>query len=235
MDRPIIGISMNYMRLGKHHQFHIRAKYIDALYNNGSFPLLIPCLNDRVYLEAYLDMVGALIIIGGNDYPPELYGQEPHPNIELCHSRRVESDYLLLEIALEKKIPILGICAGMQLLNIYFGGKLIQYIDERDAHEGEKYHTVHILGGHWLRQIFDKKDILVNSNHHQSIDPKYLGKGLAVVAKTDDGMIEAVEYDTPQMVLGIQWHPERILDPEVSIPIFQFMNKLALQKITGNC
>jgi putative glutamine amidotransferase len=227
MKQPVIGISMNYMRLGKHHQHHIRGKYIDALHDNGSFPILIPCLNDRSYLEGYLDMVGALIIIGGHDYPPQLYGQVPHPKIEITHSRRVESDYLLLEIALEMKLPILGICAGMQLMNIFFGGKLIQYIDNLEAHEGEKYHRIKILGGHWLPQIFGKDEIIVNSNHHQTIDPKFVGNGLQVVAKADDGMIEAIEYASPQMVLGIQWHPERIIDPAVSRPIFQFLNKLA--------
>ncbi len=227
MKLPVIGISMNYMKLGKHHQNHIRGKYVDALYSNGALPILIPCLADRSYLEQYLDMAGALIIIGGNDYPPHLYGQEPHPAIELAHSRRVDADYLLLTIALEKKIPVLGICAGMQLMNIYFGGKLIQYIDNRDVHEGETYHPIHILGERWLPEIFNKETITVNSNHHQAIDPLHIGKGLQVVAKSEDGTIEAIEYESEQMVLGIQWHPERILDPYVSRPIFQYLMQLA--------
>lgn len=227
MNRPRIAISMNYMQLGSYHQFHIRDTYIDALYRNGAQPLLIPCIADKDMLRDYLSLAGALIIIGGMDYPPELYGQAVHPKAELTHDRRVKSDFLLVETALEMRIPILGICAGMQLLNIYFGGKLIQHINELDAHYGEKYHPVQILGGRWLPQIFGKSEILVNSNHHQGIDPGFIGKGLQVVATAEDGMIEALEYESEQMVLGIQWHPERITDPEVSRPIFDFLNKLA--------
>ncbi|HNX01437.1 MAG TPA: gamma-glutamyl-gamma-aminobutyrate hydrolase family protein [Candidatus Cloacimonadota bacterium] len=232
MSRPIIGISMNYMRLGQHHQFHIRGKYIDALVANGAIPLLIPTINDPEYVEYYLQQVGAIIIIGGLDYPPSLYGQEPHPMLDPCHSRRTEADFLLVKKALEMKKPLIGFCAGMQLLNIYFGGKLIQHIDNLDDHFGEKYHKINILGGRWLPQIFAKNEIIVNSNHHQAVDPAHIGKGLSIVAKADDGMIEALEYESEQMVLGIQWHPERIIDPEVSRPIFQFLNKLAGRNAT---
>ena len=117
-----------------------------------------------------------------------------------------------------------------QLMNIYFGGKLIQHIENLDAHFGEKYHPVRILGGRWLPRIFGKDEITVNSNHHQGVDPQHIGQGLQVVAKAEDGMVEALEYEAPQMVLGIQWHPERIIDPEVSRPVFQFLNELAAGK-----
>ncbi|HNT52570.1 MAG TPA: gamma-glutamyl-gamma-aminobutyrate hydrolase family protein [Candidatus Syntrophosphaera sp.] len=227
MSRPVIGISMNYMKLGSYHQFHIRDKYIDALYDNGALPLLIPCMDDKACLRDYLGRVGALVIIGGLDYPPDLYGQDLHPKTELAHERRVKGDYALLETALELKVPVLGICAGMQLLNVFFGGALIQHIQELDAHFGEKYHPVKILGGRWLPQIFGRDEITVNSNHHQGVDPKRIGKGLTIVARTEDGMIEALEYETEQMVLGIQWHPERIVDPEVSRTHFMFLNRLA--------
>lgn len=230
MDRPIIGISMNFMHLGQYHQFHIRDKYIDALYNNGALPFLIPCLEDKACLREYLSRVCALVIIGGLDYPPGLYGEALHPKTELAHDRRVRSDFILLETALEEQKPLLGICAGMQLMNIYFGGKLIQHIENLDAHFGEKYHPVRILGGRWLPRIFGKDEITVNSNHHQGVDPQHIGQGLQVVAKAEDGMVEALEYEAPQMVLGIQWHPERIIDPEVSRPIFQFLNELAAGK-----
>lgn len=231
MDRPVIGISMNYMQLGSYHQFHVRDKYVDAVYNNGALPLLIPCMTDRDCLRAYLNKVGALIIIGGMDYPPSLYGEEAHPLTEEAHPRRSKGDYALLETALELNKPVLGICAGMQLLNIFFGGKLIQHIREYDAHFGERSHEVRILGGRWLPQIFGRERIRVNSNHHQAVDPRFLGKGLRIVAQAEDGMVEALEYESPQMVLGIQWHPERIADPELSKPIFEFLNKLARQDI----
>jgi putative glutamine amidotransferase len=226
MKRPMIGVSMNFMQLGQYHQFHVRDKYIDAVYNSGAQPLPIPCLADKSCLQDYLALVGAVIFIGGMDYPPHLFGQEIHPKTELTHERRVEADFLLLETAMEMQLPVLGICAGMQLINIFFGGQLIQHIEQYDNHYGEKYHQVR-LSGHWLPQIYGKEEILVNSNHHQGVHPQHIGEGLQVVAVAEDGMIEALEYEAPQMVLGIQWHPERITDPEVSKPIFAFLKHQA--------
>lgn len=226
MTKAKIGLSMNYMQLGQYHQFHIRDRYIDAVHANGGLPIPIPCMNDKADLKQYLQMVGALIIIGGLDYPPRIYDQSVHPKADLAHDRRVRSDFLLLETALAMNLPILGICAGMQLMNIYFGGKLIQHLDEVDYHMGEKFHPIKLKGGKWLPQIYPD-EFVVNSNHHQGIDPEFIGKGLTVVAAADDGIIEAIEYESEQMILGIQWHPERIPDPAVSKPIFDLLFSLA--------
>lgn len=227
MQRTRIGVSMNYMQLGSYHQFHIRDKYIEAIFANGGLPCPIPCTEDRAALRQYLEPLGAVVVIGGMDYPPSLYGEEAHPETEAAHPLRVKGDFAILETALEMKKPLLGICAGMQLLNVFFGGALIQHIDELDSHYGEKYHPVKILGGRWLPQIFSSAEILVNSNHHQAADPMRIGTGLQVVAQAEDGMVEALEYSSDQMVLGIQWHPERINDPAVSRPVFRFLADLA--------
>ena len=227
MPRPLIGLSMNYMQLGSYHQFHVRDKYIDAVVAAGALPCPLPCTDDKVALRQYLEPLGAVIIIGGMDYPPALYGENPHPQTEEAHERRVKGDLALLETALELKKPLLGICAGMQLLNVHFGGGLIQHIPELDDHYGEKYHQVEILGGRWLPRIFGKERIMVNSNHHQAVDPQRVGAGLEIVARTGDGMVEALEYSSEQMVLGIQWHPERIADPAVGRPVFEFLAELA--------
>lgn len=226
-NRPVIGISMNYMQLGSYMQFHLRDKYVNALYYHGALPLLIPSFEDKALLKQYIDMVSGLIIIGGMDYPPSLYGQELHPKTEPMEMRRAVSDMLLVELMLEAKKPLLGICAGMQLLNIYFGGKLIQHIDNLDAHFGEKYHNITVKDSHWLENIFGAKQLIVNSNHHQGLDPAFIGKGLKPVAWADDGGIEAVELDSPQMVLGIQWHPERITDLQHRKLIFDYFIHIA--------
>lgn len=227
MQRPRIGVSMNYMKLGSYHQFHVRDRYIDAVVAGGGLPCPIPCTDDKASLRQYLESVGAVIIIGGSDYPPALYGEDPHPKTEEAHARRTRGDFALLETALELKKPLLGICAGLQLINVFFGGGLIQHIETLDAHFGEKYHPVRILGGRWLPRIYGKEEVLVNSNHHQAIDPQRIGTGLDVVARTPDGAVEAVEYRSEQMLLGIQWHPERIEDPEVGKRVFEFMAEMA--------
>lgn len=227
MPGPLIGLSMSYMRLGKYFQFHVRDTYIDAISASGALPCPIPCTDDKAALSSYLESLGAVVLIGGQDYPPGLFGETPHPETQVMHKRRVQGDLALLETALELKKPLLGICAGMQLINIHFGGALIQHIAELDAHQGEKLHPVRILGGRWLPRIFEREQLLVNSNHHQAVDPKRLGAGLKVVAQAEDGVVEAIEHRSEQMVLGVQWHPERLSDLAISRPLFQFLAGLA--------
>lgn len=222
MNRPVIGLSMNYMQLGSYHQFHIRDKYIDAVYDYGGLPMPLPCTSDEDLLRQYLSYIDGLIIIGGMDYPPDLYGQEVHPKADIMHERRVKGDMLLVKLILDTNKPVLGICAGMQLLNIYTGGKLIQHMDTTDNHFGEKYHEITIKENRWLSQFIDSDKLIVNSNHHQGIDPAYIGQGFKVVATAHDGVIEAMELEGEQMVLGIQWHPERITDLKHRKQIFEF-------------
>lgn len=222
MNRPVIGLSMNFMQLGSYHQFHIRDKYIDAVYDYGGLPLPVPTLTDKKALQQYIDMIDGLIIIGGMDYPPQMYGQEAHPKADIMHDRRAISDPLLVELILKTMKPVLGICAGMQLLNICKDGKLIQHLETVDNHLGEKYHEITLTESRWLSQIVPGKSIVVNSNHHQGIDPNFIGTGFKIVAKADDGVIEAMELDSKQMVLAIQWHPERITDIEHRKHMFEY-------------
>jgi putative glutamine amidotransferase len=211
---------MNFMKLGQFEQFHIRDKYIDAVYDNGGLPLPLPCIPDADAIRQYLLQVQGLIIIGGMDYPPELYGQSPHPMAELMDQRRVLTDILLFKTAMELELPILGICAGMQLMNIVTGGQLIQHLQNVPLHQGETYHSIKIQNSRWLSKIFPTEQIIVNSNHHQGIDPAHIGAGFTPVARAEDGQIEAVEYDCKQMVLGIQWHPERISNSAENARVF---------------
>jgi len=222
-ERPVIGISMNYTLLGSYEQFHVRNRYLDAVFDNGGLPLPLPCTPDREMIRQYLDKVGALIIIGGLDYPSGMYGQAPHPKLDAVHQRRAEADLPLFKEALRLGIPILGICAGAQLINIARGGQLIQHLEPGDMHIKENYHPVKVQGGRWLPAIFAKDELTVNSNHHQALDPEYIGQGLRVVATAPDQVVEAVELDVPQMVLGLQWHPERITDAEHRARVFQFL------------
>ncbi len=227
MIKPIIGLSMNYMKLGSFHQFHIRDTYIDAVVKFGGIPLLVPCISDPEIVDQYLEIIDALIIIGGLDYPPEMYGQKPHPSVDLAHERRVNSDPILFNKAKDKGIPILGICAGLQLMNIVTGGQLIQHLETVETHLGETYHHVKITGGRWLKRIFGKNEITTNSNHHQGANPLFVGNGFEAVAFAEDGVIEAIEHESENFILGIQWHPERIKDLPHQKKLFSFLIKKA--------
>lgn len=222
--QPVIGISMNYSLLGSYHQFHIRNKYIDAVAAAAALPLPLPCTNSGRSVTAYLNMVDALIIIGGLDYPAAMYGLEDVPEMQLCDARRSASDPLYFLTALELGMPIVGICAGLQLMNIATGGSLIRHLPTTRDHTGEAYHPVKITAGKWLNRIFDADEITVNSNHHQAVDPKRVGRGAVVCATAMDGVIEALEFDFPQMVLGVQWHPERITDDTHRRKFFDFLS-----------
>ena len=224
---PVIGISMSFMLLGSYHQYHIRNRYIDAVRASGALPLPIPCTTDTQSIRQYLDMADAMLFIGGSDYPPHLFGQEPHPKLNPMEDIRWQADLMLLPAAIAKGLPILGICAGHQLMAICHGGRLIQHLEQVATHTGENYHPVRITSGRWLARIFSEKELTVNSNHHQAIDPSDPGKGLSVVALAPDGVIEAVEADLPQMVLGLQWHPERITDPIHRQMVFSFLTDRA--------
>lgn len=221
--RPLIGISTNYMQLGSYMQFHIRDKYVNALYDHGALPILIPSFEDKAILKQYLERVQAVIIIGGLDYPPQLYGEQAHLKTEPMEMRRAASDMLIVELCLEMSKPLLGICAGMQLINIFFGGKLIQHLDNLEMHYGEKEHPIAIKEGRWLKPILGWDSCIVNSNHHQGIDFKHIGMGLTPVAFSPDGGIEALEYESKSMILGIQWHPERMRDLEHRRKIFEYL------------
>jgi len=221
--RPIIGISMNYMQLGSFMQYHVRDKYINAIRDHGGMPLPIPCTDDRELLIQYYDLVDAILIIGGMDYPPSLYNEEIDPHSEVMEELRAHSDMLMVELAIQTQKPLLGICAGMQLLNIYFGGKLIQHIPNLELHYGEKYHHIKIIDGIHLRKLFGEQDQRVVSNHHQGIDPKHIGAGLIVCAYSEDGSIEALEHRDYPNILGIQWHPERMDDLAHRKKIFDYL------------
>ncbi|HOH79542.1 MAG TPA: gamma-glutamyl-gamma-aminobutyrate hydrolase family protein [Candidatus Cloacimonadota bacterium] len=227
-ERPVIGLSMNYTLLGSYEQFHIRNRYLDAIFDHGGLPLPLPCTPDRDLVRQYLAKIDALVIIGGLDYPSQMYNQAPHPRLDAMHERRAGSDIPLFEEALQTGMPILGICAGAQLINIALGGSLIQHLEPGEMHIKENYHPVQVLGGHWLPAIFGSDALTVNSNHHQALDPQRIGLGLRVVALAEDGVVEAVELDVPQMVLGLQWHPERITDLSHRAMVFEFLAKEAL-------
>jgi putative glutamine amidotransferase len=150
------------------------------------------------------------VFVGGHDYPPEIYNEPRHEKVETMDERRAEYDLLLFKLAFERKIPIVGICAGMQLINISMEGKLIQHLDNHEFHQPENYHTLTIKNSKWLSQIFPDETIVVNSLHHQGVKPEYLGKDLNAVAFAPDGLIECVEYNGEQVCMGVQWHPERV-------------------------
>lgn len=191
--------------------------YIDAVVEAGGLPVLVPPSSPEV-LRDYLELADGVVFTGGDDYPPELYGQKRHKTVRVQHPDRAASDAALIKLARASDKPALGICAGLQLLAISEKGALIQHLPRARAHmrrdEKDEAHGVTLTPESRLREIFGKGSLRVNSAHHQAADPDALPKTLRVSARADDGTIEGLELKDAgeRFFVFVQWHPERIFD-----------------------
>ena len=180
--------------------------------------------------EEVKDLDG-IIIPGGGDVDPALYHEE---NVA-CFGIDKDLDKLemdVIEEAVKAGIPILGICRGHQILNVYFGGSLYQHIDQAERHKhtekGDSAHKIDVLPGTFLEEIYKETTISVNSAHHQGV--KKMGKGLVAAAVSDDGVTEAI-YHESLPIYGVQWHPERMSlknrreDTVDGLPVFKWFAK----------
>jgi putative glutamine amidotransferase len=216
MSHPLILLNSDVETEGQYASLRIRlpAAYGDAVAECGGVPLVAsPSLPEDVLREQVARADGALFI-GGRDYPPAWFGEAPHPETKELHPLRAKADRILAEAALARRIPVLAICGGHQLLTLACGGKLIQHLPQAAAHTNNQRHSVTIRGGRILREIFGEGRLEVNSYHHQATSPQAIGAGLVVTALADDGTIEALEGTDPaRFLLGVQWHPERMDEP----------------------
>ncbi len=153
--------------------------------------------------------VNGLLITGGVDVDPALYGERRHPRTQRPHRERDAHELALLQQALGQGIPFLGICRGHQLLNVALGGKLLQDVPGHQAREDDSsaWHRVRFLAG-LLYHLYGP-EALVNSRHHQAITQGLLAPGLRPLALSPDGLVEAVQVEGHPWALGVQWHPER--------------------------
>jgi putative glutamine amidotransferase len=155
-----------------------------------------------------------LVLPGGGDLDPSLYGQEPHPQTSRVSRRRDIFEMTMLAAALREGIPVLAICKGMQTLNVYLGGTLDQHLaddprrlaHDRDRPRAEPAHLLHLVEDCKLTEIFGTQDLQVNSHHHQGLDE--VAESLRPVGWAEDGVLEAVESREYDWVIGVQWHPE---------------------------
>ncbi len=225
---PVIGINMDFLpdknKTGKKALKGIytsKSLYSEAILENGGIPFLIPCSGKHKSLQNCLDMLDGFLFVGGGDYPPEFYGEKKSSKpIYLIQKRRYDNDIFLASEVMKRKLPALGICAGIQLLNIIAGGKVIQHVESPLPHTHGVTHTVEITSGKILEDLFGKGKTEVNSYHHQAIDPRFVGKNLEITAWSEDGTAEAVESKSGQYILGLQWHPEK-MEPDHRNKIFK--------------
>ena len=213
MIKPIIGIGSDVaQKKGERERAFAYATYIESLRRAGAVPVLIPPQPENA--EVLVENLDGVVLAGGDDCDPSVYGEERHPSVEPMDPRRQNNDLMLARVARERGIPTFGICLGVQMMNVASGGTLIQdiasevktEIDHASEPSDRHRHDVLVEKGTRLDKILGKQELEVNSSHHQAI--RDLGEGLRVTAHAPDGVIEGLEDPAHPFYLGVQWHPE---------------------------
>ncbi len=239
---PIIGVSGYVILPGTRGdeglgRYRTTRTYRDAIVGAGAVPVrLLPVPGDRV--DNLLDRIDALVLAGGPDIDPAAYREEPDPSVSLVPTERQDFDFALARGAMERQMPILGICLGSQELNVVRGGSLIQDIPtEVEGHLNHRQvtvaqlrsgvHPIELLPGTALARIYGgPRTIEVNSAHHQASD--VLGEGLVATARASDGVVEAFEDPGLPFLIGVQYHPEIQNAPaELHSPLFSALVEAA--------
>ncbi|MFC9975429.1 gamma-glutamyl-gamma-aminobutyrate hydrolase family protein [Spirillospora sp. NPDC127200] len=223
MTQPLIGVT-TYLEPARWSTWVREAALLPAPYPRsieraGGVPVLLPPAGSLRGLEALVDRLDGLVLAGGGDLDPQLYGEDRHPETGPPQPRRDRYELALARAAIEADLPFLAICRGMQVLNVVRGGGLIQHLPEAVGHQRHRpevgmvgTHRVRISPTSALGKILgDTAD--VPTYHHQAVGR--LGKGLAAVAWADDQVVEAVELPGHRFGLGVQWHPEEGEDPRL--------------------
>ena len=208
----------------------LRGPYAQRVCDAGAVPFLIPSIEKDIVIGSLLDLADGVLLIGGPDYPPQYYEEERMPETGV-NRLRPHFDLALAQEALRRGLPVLGICAGCQLLNIVCGGKLIQHLDNAENHKNGMSHSAVICRDGFLAKslgIAAGSRFQVNSYHHQAVDSAHLGKDLEITALAFDGSVEAIELTgSERMVMGLQFHPERMDD--LAPAIFRMLRDEALR------
>ena len=215
MRRPVIGITMDYGE--KPNRYMLPYDYTTSIERAGGLPWPLPFMTDLALIPEIVDRLDGIVFSGGDDLDPSLYGQERHPNAEPIDPNRQRFELALIAEVEKRRTPALGICLGCQLMNVHRGGSLIQFLPdgERDAkiehrkmNDTSRRHPVRIEPGTRLAGAVGGTEIAVNTRHKQAIDRP--GRGLRVIAKAPDGVVEAIEDPDHPFFMAVQWHPENL-------------------------
>ena len=210
--RPLVGITLGD---GDEPGLHaVREDYVRSVEQAGAVPVVLPPVRPED-VPALLDRLDGVLLSGGVDVDPALYGQERHPKLGRVNRRRDDFELALTREALRRDQPVFAICRGHQVLNVASGGTLVQDIPSLIAgaveHDGRgprcrRSHRVEVTASSRLREILGEDAVSVNSLHHQAVDR--IGEGLVMSARSEDGVVEGLEMPGRRFVLAVQWHPE---------------------------
>ena len=220
--RPVIGIPADFAPAPdtkiSHPRWQLNETYVNAIYDAGGLPLILPVLPDDN--DQLMNLLDGVILSGGGDIHPDRFGRPIHPRTAGISEERDELELRMFGAARARSLPILGICRGLQLVNVAMGGTLIQDIpDERPAssqHDqhldglarDDVSHPVDLVPGSQLEGIYGETRIMTNSYHHQAVDD--LAEGLTITGWAEDGTVESFETAGDPFLVAVQWHPETL-------------------------
>jgi putative glutamine amidotransferase len=213
MTKPLIGIGSDVLiREGERERAFAFMTYVESVRRAGAVPVVIPPQPENA--ADVVENLDGILLAGGDDCDPSEYGEERHPSCEPMDKRRQSNDVALARVARQHGIPTLGICLGLQVMNVAAGGSLIQdiassletNIDHASEPSDRHRHEVLIEQGTSLSSILGERELNVNSSHHQAIGR--VAEGLRVTAVAPDGVVEGLEDPAHPFYVGVQWHPE---------------------------
>ncbi|MBQ9307235.1 MAG: gamma-glutamyl-gamma-aminobutyrate hydrolase family protein, partial [Clostridia bacterium] len=211
--------------------------YADGVLKAGALPVMLPLTDDEDVLEEYIARCDGFLFAGGPDVDPAYYNETVHPKCGRITAPRDTLEIRLMRSLLALQKPVLGICRGIQVMNVVMGGTLYQdlnseYADVQCEHMQrlEEYvpvHRVDVTPHSRLHEITGNTSLTVNSLHHQAV--KTVGKGLTVCAVSEDGLVEGLEVEGHPFFLGVQWHPERMFTRDsASLALFEGLIQASL-------
>ena len=231
--KPVIGITLGYDE-GKEDRLTVKESYITVVKSAGGIPLLLPPQIDNGDLLSLTNVIDGVLLTGGGDVDPVYFNEEPDINLRRIDPLRDKFEIELVKLSIKEKIPLLGICKGMQVINIVCGGSVIQHLDSQQIKHDQNAplwyptHSVNFSDDSLLGEIFAKKTIRVNSYHHQILGK--LGEGIEVTARASDNAVEGITAAGHPFLHGVQWHPERMYRNEPDqLNIFKELIKKSLR------
>lgn len=219
--KPIIGLTSSCDNTDNNYRIQLPENYLSTIRHFGGIPVLLPVGASDEELELLIDLCDGLLLTGGNDIEPAMFREEKWSDSVETTPERDETEKKICDLAVARKLPMLGICRGHQMINVYFGGTLYQDIPtqlqtgENHRMEAPYHRTSHnclLTEGSPLRELSGRAVIGVNSHHHQSI--KDIAPGFLSMGACEDGIIEAIWNPNEKFMWGVQWHPEKIWDIE---------------------